>query len=139
MPASATLTKDQRGVLLQRLQSRLGDMQSDSAARLHQQTQVDAARQTLLQDADDATQQDGAHEVEGSVATLDSAEFQALRDALQRIHRADYGLCIDCQVDIPYERLLIEPQALRCTDCQVLHERSADRFQERINERNAQP
>ena len=122
MPATASLTKDQRAVLLQLLQSRLSDMEGESTSRLHQQTQVDAARETLLQDADDTAQQDGAHEVEGSVATIDSAEYQALRDALQRIHGADYGLCIDCEVAIPYERLLLEPQALRCAECQALHE-----------------
>jgi len=81
------------------------------------------ARETLLQDADDARQQAGEHEVEGIVSDLDSNEFKALSDALQRIHRADYGLCVDCQVGIPFDRLQVEPQALRCAPCQARHER----------------
>ena len=107
------------------LQSRLLDLERERASQLQGQSQAAAARQTLLQDADDARQRAGEHEVEGIVADIDSGEFQAISDALQRVHRADYGLCVDCQEAIPFERLQIEPQALRCARCQALHERHA--------------
>jgi RNA polymerase-binding transcription factor DksA len=125
MPSTAHLSQDQRVVLANLLQARLVDLERVRAAQLQGQTQVVSARQTLLQDADDATQRAGEHEVEGTVGDIDSGEFQAVSDALQRIHHADYGLCVDCQVAIPFARLLIEPQAVRCAGCQALHERRA--------------
>ena len=81
------------------------------------------ARETLLQDADDARQRAGEHEVEGIISDVDSNEFKALSEALQRVHRSDYGLCVDCQAAIPFDRLQVEPQALRCLPCQARHER----------------
>jgi len=123
MSMTVPISRDQRVVLANLLQTRLLDLAHERESRLHDQPQVEAARQTLLQDADDASQRAGEHEVEGIVSDIDSAEYNALRDALQRVHHADYGLCIDCQVDIPFERLLLEPQALRCATCQTLHER----------------
>ena len=78
----------------------------------------------LIRDVDDACQLSGEHEVEGLVSDIDSSEFQSISDALQRVHHADYGLCIDCQSPIPFDRLRVEPQALRCAGCQTRHERS---------------
>lgn len=54
---------------------------------------------------------------------LDNRDFSAATQALMRIHSADYGLCVDCQLSIAFERLQLEPHALRCITCQTLHER----------------
>jgi DnaK suppressor protein len=105
------------------MQVRLLDLEGVRASQLHDLSQVDAARETLLQDSDDARQRAGAHEVEGIVGDIDSSEFKAISNALQRVHRADYGICVDCRETIPFNRLQLEPQALRCAACQTLHER----------------
>ena len=107
------------------LQSRLVDLERERESQLQVHSQVESARETLLQDADDASQRSGEHEVEGIVSDIDSGEFNAVSDAVQRVHRADYGLCIDCRVAIPFDRLRLEPQALRCAACQTLHERKS--------------
>jgi DnaK suppressor protein len=125
MPPAAHLSQDQRVVLAKLLESRLVELERERESQLQGQSQVESARQTLLQDADDASQWSGEHEVEGIVSDIDSGEFNAIRDALQRVHRTDYGLCIDCQVAIPFDRLRLEPQALRCAACQTLHERKS--------------
>jgi DnaK suppressor protein len=125
MPTAVHLSQDQRVVLAKLLSSRLVDLERQRESQWQDQSQVESARQTLLQDADDASQRSGEHEVESIVSDIDSGEFNAISDALQRVHRADYGLCIDCQAAIPFERLRLEPQALRCTACQTLHERKA--------------
>lgn len=125
MSSTAHLSPDQRAVLAALLQSRLAAFKADRASQLHDLTQAESARQTLLQDADDARQRASEHEVEGIVADIDSDEFNAIRDALQRVHGAGYGLCIDCHADIPFDRLQIEPQTLRCAACQTLYERTA--------------
>jgi DnaK suppressor protein len=124
MPSTAHLSQEQRIKLFHLLQSRLADFERDRAAQLHGLTQAESARETLLQDADDARQRAGEHEVEAIVSDIDSAEYNEIRNALQRIHGADYGLCIDCQSTIPFERLQLEPQTLRCITCQTIHERN---------------
>lgn len=123
MPSTAHLSRDHRAILANLMQTRLLDMERERASQLHDQSQVESARQTLLQDADDAGQRAGEHEVEGIVGDIDSSEFEAISDALRRVHRADYGVCVDCHETIPFERLQLEPQALRCAACQTLHER----------------
>lgn len=59
------------------------------------------------------------------MADIDRGEYTEIRAALERIHGAAYGLCVDCHAAIPFDRLQIEPQALRCTPCQTLHERES--------------
>jgi DnaK suppressor protein len=122
MPSTPHLSQDQRLVLAELLQSRLTGFERDRALQLHGMTQAESARQTLLQDADDARQRAGEHEVEGLVSDLDSVEFNEIRLALQRIHADGYGVCRDCQVAIPFDRLRVEPQARRCAACQTIHE-----------------
>ena len=119
------LSHAQRLVLTALLESRRVAFERLSTLQLEGQSQVEAARRVLLQDADDARQREGTHEVEGIVADIDSGEYTAIRAALERIHGAAYGLCVDCHVEIPFDRLQIEPQTLRCITCQTLHKRKS--------------
>jgi len=50
------------------------------------------------------------------------AELGAIDDALMRIRMPGYGRCIDCSAEIPFDRLLSQPQALRCIGCQASSE-----------------
>jgi RNA polymerase-binding transcription factor DksA len=122
MTITAHLLRDQRVVLEALLQTRLASLKNERISQLNGQSQVAAARDTLLQDADDASQQSGEYEVQGIRGDLNSEEFQKVSDALQRVHRMDYGVCVDCHQTIPFHRLEIEPQALRCATCQAIHE-----------------
>jgi len=123
MPSTPQLSHDQRAVLANLLQAKQLDLQRGRAVQLQGQSQAESARQTLLQDPDDTSQCAGDQEVAGTVANIDSGEFNAVSSALQRIHRAGYGLCTDCQAAIPFDRLRLAPQTLRCAACQTLHER----------------
>lgn len=124
MTSTPHLSQDQRVVLVDLLQSRLTDFEQDSDKNLNGMSQIQSARHTLLQDADDARQRDGEHEVEALVADIDCSQFLALHEALDRIHRASYGLCIGCKNTIPFGRLLLEPHAMRCMSCQAAYERN---------------
>jgi hypothetical protein len=73
-------------------------MERQRASQLHGLSPAESARQTLPEDADDATQVSGAHEVEGSLSDIDSAEFDSIRSSLKRIHGASYGQCIAFRV-----------------------------------------
>ena len=43
----------------------------------------------------------------------------AVNEALARVHDAKFGLCIDCGKSIAFERLKLEPWALRCAACEA--------------------
>lgn len=122
MPSASPLSQDQRTLLADLLHDRLADFTDTMATHLQGLTQAVLARETLLQDADDASQTAGRHEVEGIVSDIDSSEFRAVSDAIERMKGSAYGLCGDCDVAIPFARLQLEPQALRCAPCQTLHE-----------------
>jgi DnaK suppressor protein len=128
MSNAAQITEAQRHFLQQKLQSQLVALEVQSRARLEGQSQAEHARQVLLQDADDATQQDGAHEVEGTVSDIGSLEFEALRSALQRIRGPTYGVCAECGVAIPFDRLSAEPQAVRCLPCATRQQHQEQRM-----------
>lgn len=45
------------------------------------------------------------------------------REAMQRIRRGTYGICVGCGGKIPEERLQAKPEAIRCVKCQIERER----------------
>ncbi|WPH23547.1 TraR/DksA family transcriptional regulator [Variovorax paradoxus] len=55
---------------------------------------------------------------------VDRLRLSEIEQAQQRIAEGRYGLCIDCGEDIPRERLLAQPMAIRCAACQALAEAS---------------
>ena len=50
------------------------------------------------------------------------SEVSDIEQALIRIATGRYGVCIDCEADIPFERLSAYPSAKRCLACQQRHE-----------------
>lgn len=53
-------------------------------------------------------------------------QVRALIDARNRMKHGTYGTCVDCGEDIGIQRLKAEPAALRCMDCQQIHDRDYD-------------
>lgn len=49
-------------------------------------------------------------------------QLNAVNDALQRIREGIYGVCVDCGVVIPEERLSVILFASRCCSCQSTHD-----------------
>ncbi|MDH6590510.1 DnaK suppressor protein [Variovorax sp. TBS-050B] len=79
----------------------------------------------------------GMREVHGRTDDAEAARIEELREAeieidrrrlheieraLQRVAEGSYGICADCGEEIPYERLLVRPTAMRCAACQVVAE-----------------
>lgn len=56
--------------------------------------------------------------------TLEVAQCQR---ALERLDQERYGDCADCGESIPWPRLMAQPAAERCADCQRLVEGAAHR------------
>jgi DnaK suppressor protein len=58
---------------------------------------------------------------EPEVAALerDVVELREVEAAQKRVHEPDFGLCVDCNADIPFARLQANPSAGRCVPCQA--------------------
>jgi DnaK suppressor protein len=63
-------------------------------------------------------------DIDNAELSRDLTELRALEAALERFADGSYGSCADCGQDIGYERLKVEPAALRCIDCQRVHEKT---------------
>ena len=83
---------------------------------------LNSRREELVQDRDDAPQHASDRHVEIALSQIDLQELAAVRNARQRIHDEDYGLCVDCTHAIPFARLKVEPQAQRCVVCESIYE-----------------
>ncbi|MDM0078610.1 TraR/DksA C4-type zinc finger protein [Variovorax sp. J2P1-59] len=49
---------------------------------------------------------------------VDRARLHGIEQAQQRMACGRYGLCIDCGEEIPRDRMLAQPTAIRCAACQ---------------------
>jgi RNA polymerase-binding transcription factor DksA len=52
-------------------------------------------------------------------------EAHAIEDALRAMRHGEYGRCVDCGREIPFERLRAVPWATRCADDQTRLEQQA--------------
>jgi len=75
-------------------------------------------------DTGDAASADLLSDLDTAEVTRDLGEIRALDAALERIARSAYGTCVDCGREIEDERLLAHPIAVRCFDCQEVHEKT---------------
>ncbi|NTV94121.1 MAG: TraR/DksA family transcriptional regulator [Thiobacillus sp.] len=55
---------------------------------------------------------------------LDIRQWQALKEAEQRLDSVEFGACADCGNPIPAARMVANPAAQRCIDCQTAFERT---------------
>jgi RNA polymerase-binding transcription factor len=88
------------------------------------QSRADHARELIMQDVREAAQREGERELDMAIGEHERRELGGVNQALTRIREGRYGVCVDCGNDIPFERLKVEPQALRCVDCERQRERS---------------
>ena len=58
-----------------------------------------------------------------SLTELDRKQLILVEDALRRIDRGEYGLCLQCGQEILRKRLEVAPWARHCVRCQELEER----------------
>jgi DnaK suppressor protein len=56
-------------------------------------------------------------------------DLSAIKAALLKLEEDTYGVCNDCGVDIPLNRLKVRPDATLCVKCQDLEDKKRDRRQ----------
>jgi RNA polymerase-binding transcription factor DksA len=113
--------------------------QLELALKTRYQQLIDEVRQALGQDGErhfaDFAEAGGSDQGDESVADAlaDIAAARAdrqvneMRDieaARKRMRQMEYGICVACDEDIRFERLLAYPAALRCVNCQQAHEKT---------------
>jgi DnaK suppressor protein len=121
----STLTSGQRALLRAELEQRHLSLSSQLAYHLRGQSRTERAADMAGQDADDAPQRVPEREVAMALTDREQRALEAVSAALKRMQGGTYGVCNDCGVDIPFERLKAEPWALRCVACETKFERQA--------------
>jgi DnaK suppressor protein len=58
--------------------------------------------------------------------------IKAIEEALYKIEEGAYGICQDCEEEIPMGRLKAMPFALRCVECQESYEAGSLEYAEEI-------
>jgi RNA polymerase-binding transcription factor DksA len=48
---------------------------------------------------------------------LNNQKLYSIEESLKRLENDTYGICVDCDVDIPEKRLLANPHFLICVSC----------------------
>jgi DnaK suppressor protein len=119
------LSPGQRALLQQLLEMRQHELDRRVTLYRGQASRSEQAHEVLHQDADDAPQRDSDREIDLARADRDIEELGIVNDALARVHDANFGVCVDCGIAIAFDRLKLEPWALRCVACQAQRERSS--------------
>ena len=88
-------------------------------------SRVEHARELLSQDSDDVKHRDAERAMDMRWSDRDLAELGAVSAALLRLKEGRYGECTDCGQAIAFDRLKVEPAALRCIECEARRERTA--------------
>jgi len=105
------------------------ERRAELAAELQQD--VDKARAEQYPELAEGPADSGDQASADLISDLANAELardlHELRDldlALARLAELKYGTCVDCHGEIEFERLSAYPTAVRCYDCQRVHEKT---------------
>jgi len=119
---SQFLSPGQRALLQQLLQMRLHELERRAALRAGTGS-LGEALELAPQDGGDVARQSLDRELELARIGHERVEIAAVRDALARVHDTGFGQCIECGEAIAFDRLKLEPWALRCVSCEAAQER----------------
>jgi RNA polymerase-binding transcription factor DksA len=122
MPLSQTQLRTLQLSLKDRRRTMVAELRSDA-----ERVRADSYSETAgpVTDLGDEALADLIADLDNADLTRDLNELRALEAALARMAGGkSYGRCADCELEIPYERLKAEPAALRCVECQGVHERT---------------
>ncbi len=122
---SSQLTAGQRALLQAELIRRQGELDRQVAEHQGGLSRVEHAREVLSQDSDDVSHREADREMDMALGDREIAELGAVSAALRRLREDRYGDCADCGEAIAFDRLKVEPWALRCVACESRRERAA--------------
>ncbi len=123
-----SLSEAQLEQIVAQIRSRLSVLEEEIALKLGESADGLSAMGGGTGDAGDLSSILTESEVDLSEARRDVDEWRALRASLRRVEEGTYGVCTECGVDIPFERLTAAPLAHRCIDCQAIAEKRERTF-----------
>lgn len=113
----ADLSTEQIAELKNILQEREKALREDIRREMNlQDSYADVASD--LPDPGDASFADLSVDLGNAAVSRDLTELRAVQNAYVRMDNGSYGECANCGLDIPYERLKVQPMAERCAPCQ---------------------
>jgi RNA polymerase-binding protein DksA len=77
-----------------------------------------------VHDIGDESVADELMALNSALAERHGQELQQIERARQRINNGEIGVCVDCDGDISIQRLIANPVAERCIECESKHERA---------------
>jgi RNA polymerase-binding transcription factor DksA len=99
----------QRGKLIKAMQAALEESGQTQFSEVLGRASGDSADEALAVTLGDLSAARLDHEVRA---------LQALENARLRLDDEDFGLCVDCEAEIPVARLIANPVSTRCIACQ---------------------
>ena len=126
VPHKHYFTIQQRETLQRQLERRGAELREAIAAALRATGNEQAVGlANHLEEIDDAPVADLESAIEIAALEREVRELQAVESARKRLHEPEFGLCEDCDAEIPYARLSANPTAIRCVGCQARQERGS--------------
>jgi len=119
------LTQGQRALLESALIRRQHELDRQLVEHQGGLSRAEHAREVLSQDSDDVSHREAERELDMAINDRDLGELGSVSAALRRLKEGPFGLCADCGDEIAFDRLKVEPWALRCVSCEALRERAA--------------
>jgi DnaK suppressor protein len=117
------LTQEQLNQLEKLLDERERELRADMQREVSSKEEYrDVASEAP--DAGDASFASLEVDLENAAVARDVGEMRAIEAARTRIENGSYGICIECETVIPFERLLVQPTAERCAPCQDMYEKT---------------
>jgi len=124
----SSLTHEQRHEIEQRLRSRRRELLSEiRTALVESGDQAWAELAGRVHDSGEEAMADVLADVNAARIDREITELRATESALDRLAGPEFGSCSDCGGRIPVARLMAQPGALRCVDCQTRTEHTQTR------------
>lgn len=111
----------QRAVFLERIQQNLIKKRDEMTNELSRMA-ADKVSDGQVQDTGDEALAVSMEKLQNSLQRAEADELRLMDDAIERIQRGEYGVCIDCGEHIAERRLETFPYAARCVACQEAFE-----------------
>lgn len=117
------MNADQINAIKEKISQREAALKADIRRELELQDNfTDIASE--LADPGDVSFADLTIDLGNAAVTRDVNELRDLQAAKKRIGGGTYGNCRECGLEIPFERLEVQPAAERCTPCQDMYEKT---------------
>ncbi len=106
-----------RAQFIETMKKSLLQRRGEMAGRLSNQSQ-EKVSDGQVQDSGDEALSLSMEKLQNTLQQSEMDEIRLIDDALERIGREEYGVCMECASPIPEKRLETFPYAARCVACQ---------------------